>query len=107
MNSRTKIAGFAAALALLTLAAGKHRGVTPPVAPPVVAGPTFSNEVVRIFQQNCQTCHHPGDIAPFSLMTYADAKPHTFEIKAMTSARIMPPWKPVTSCGVFNSPRVL
>jgi hypothetical protein len=29
------------------------------------AAPTFSKEVSRIFQKNCQTCHHPGDIAPF------------------------------------------
>jgi len=106
MTHRAKLSLFAAALAVLTLAAGKHRGVTAPT-PPVITGPTFNKEVVRIFQQNCQTCHHPGDIAPFSLMTYADAQPHAFEIKAMTSARIMPPWKPVASCGVFNAPRTL
>ena len=33
---------------------------------------TFNNQVVRIFQAKCQVCHHPGDIAPFSLMTYAE-----------------------------------
>src|SRR5205085_8845856 len=95
-----------AAAAVLAIASTKHRAVMPPIAP-VVTGPTFSNEVVRIFQANCQTCHHPNDIAPFSLMTYADAKPHAIEIKANTSARIMPPWKPVTGCGEFNAPRVL
>ena len=30
--------------------------------------PTFSNEVVRIFQRSCQSCHHDGDIAPFPLV---------------------------------------
>ena len=29
--------------------------------------PTFSNEVVRILQQNCQLCHQPGGIAPMPL----------------------------------------
>src|SRR2546423_14966198 len=107
MNKQFRIGAVAAAAALLTVAAAKHRAVMPPTAPPVVNGPSFSKEIVRIFQTNCQTCHHPGDIAPFSLMTYDDAKAHAVEIKAMTSARIMPPWKPVTGCGEFNAPRVL
>src|SRR5262245_17682493 len=45
------------------------------------ATPTFSKEVVRVFQKNCQTCHHPGDIAPFSLMTYKDARPWAVAIR--------------------------
>ena len=31
--------------------------------------PTFSNEVVRILQTRGQTCHRPGEHAPFSLLT--------------------------------------
>ena len=27
---------------------------------------TFNRQIVRILQQNCQTCHHPGDIGPRS-----------------------------------------
>ena len=107
MNSRTKLGALAAAAALLTIAAARHRGVTAPTTPPPIPGPTFSKEVVRIFQANCQTCHHTGDIAPFSLMTYGDALPHAFEIRANVTARVMPPWKPVTGCGEFNAPRVL
>src|SRR5438128_4908796 len=95
-----------AAAAVLAIASTKHRAVMPPIAP-VVTGPTFSNEVVRVFQANCQTCHHPGDIAPFSLMTYADAYSHAKDIKYMTQTRQMPPWKPAQSCGIFDSPRVL
>src|SRR5436190_8682158 len=106
MNKQLKLGAIAASVALLSLAAARHRAVMPPSAP-IITGPTFDKEIVRIFQQNCQTCHHPGDIAPFSLMTYADAQPHAFEIKANTSAHIMPPWKPVTGCGEFNAPRVL
>ena len=91
----------------LALIAARQRSVLHPAPPQIVNGPTFSKEVVRVFQDRCQSCHHPGDIAPFSLMTYAETKPHAFEIKANTSARIMPPWKPVTGCGQFNTPRVL
>ena len=74
---------------------------------PVITSPTFNKEVSRIFQANCQTCHHPGDIGPFSLMTYSDARLHATDIKYMTQTHQMPPWKPVQSCGVFDSPRVL
>jgi len=97
---------FAAAL-FLALVSARQRVSRPPAAPPPVAGPTFSNEVVRIFQDHCQSCHHPGDIAPFSLMTYADAQPHALEIRLMTKTHQMPPWKPVDGCGAFLEPRVL
>src|SRR5438105_2176478 len=106
MDNRLKLGALAAAAALLTIAAAKHRAVMPPSAP-VVTGPTFSNEVVRILQANCQTCHHPGDIAPFSMMTYADTLPHAADMKLMTRTHQMPPWKPVQSCGIFDSPRIL
>jgi len=91
-----------ASAAILLLVSAHHRAVAP--MPPLqsVSGPTFSKEVVRIFQDHCQTCHHPGDIAPFSLMTYADAAPHADAIKYMTATHQMPPWKPVNGCGAFT-----
>ncbi|PYQ56359.1 MAG: ascorbate-dependent monooxygenase [Acidobacteria bacterium] len=94
---------FVSALVLAFVSA-RQRAIHP--APPPV-GPTFSKEVSRIFQANCQTCHHPGDIGPFSLMTYADAYPHASDIKYMTQTHQMPPWKPAQSCGIFDSPRIL
>ncbi|HXG94760.1 MAG TPA: ascorbate-dependent monooxygenase [Blastocatellia bacterium] len=69
--------------------------------------PTFSNEVVRIFQRNCQVCHHAGDIAPFSLMSYQEARPYASRIKEKTASREMPPWKPVPGCGEFEGERRL
>src|SRR5947207_3256459 len=107
MNNRVKRGALAVSVALLTIAAGKHRSVMPPPAPPVVEGPTFSKEVVRIFQQNCQTCHHPGDIAPFSMMTYRDTRPYVQLIKEKVLSHEMPPWKPVDGCGDFDAARVL
>lgn len=68
---------------------------------------TFSDQVVRIFQRNCQTCHHPGDIAPFSLMTYEEAAPWADSIRSKTASRTMPPWKPVGGCGEFANTRGL
>lgn len=54
--------------------------------------PTFSNEVVRILQQNCQQCHQPGGIAPMPLETYEQARPWAARIKYNVSRRVMPPW---------------
>ena len=68
---------------------------------------TFSNQVVRIFQANCQECHHPGDIAPFSLMTYEDAAPWAEAIREKTASREMPPWKASPGCGEFLGERRL
>jgi len=88
------------------LAGGSKQRAVRPIAHPA-AGPTFSKEVVRIFQQNCQTCHHDGDIAPFSLVSYADAQPHAAMIRIMTLTRQMPPWKPEDGCGDFSDARTL
>jgi len=70
-------------------------------------GPTFNKEVVRIFQANCQSCHHPGDIAPFSLMDYASARPWAASIQEQVLLRAMPPWKPAQGAGVFRGARGL
>jgi hypothetical protein len=97
-----------ALVAVLALAfIGARQRAVRIVPPPFIAGPTFNKEVVRIFQDHCQTCHHPGDIGPFSLMTFADAFPNATNIKLMTRTHQMPPWKPSTDCGSFAEARVL
>jgi hypothetical protein len=94
----------ALAVCVAFVGAARQRAVRNIPAPPVV-GPTFSNEIVRIFQQHCQSCHHPGDIAPFSLMDYQSAKPYALQIKFMTQTRQMPPWKAAAGCGDFAEAR--
>src|SRR5262245_37221786 len=42
---------------------------------------TFTKDVAPIMQAKCQTCHRPGAIAPFSLLTYEDARPWASAIK--------------------------
>ena len=100
------LAATAVAVILLFVAASRQRIVKPPVAHPA-GGPTFSKEVVRIFQDNCQSCHHPGDIGPFSLMDYESAKPWAAQIKLMTQTHQMPPWKPTPDCGNFADVRAI
>jgi len=69
--------------------------------------PTFNKEVSRIFQQHCQSCHRPEEVAPFSLLTYQDAKPHAALIGYMVSEEKMPPWKAAEGCGEFTAERKL
>jgi hypothetical protein len=56
------------------------------------SGPTFTKDVLPIFQRSCQNCHRPGQVAPFSLMTYESARPWARAIKANVVSRYMPPW---------------
>lgn len=74
---------------------------------PAVASVTFTHDVAPILFQNCASCHHPGEVAPFSLLTYADARKHAHEIVQVTQSRQMPPWKPVHGFGDFIGERRL
>src|SRR5258705_7398339 len=56
------------------------------------AAVTFSKDVAPILQKACQNCHHPGAIAPMSLLTYQDARPWARSIKQKVTTREMPPW---------------
>ena len=36
---------------------------------------TFTKDVAPIFQQKCESCHRPNNMAPMSLLTYEEARP--------------------------------
>ncbi|HEY1337777.1 MAG TPA: hypothetical protein VGF59_09720 [Bryobacteraceae bacterium] len=55
---------------------------------------TFSHDVAPILYRDCATCHRPGGVAPFALLTYADAAKRADLIAAVTRKRYMPPWLP-------------
>lgn len=55
---------------------------------------TFNRDIAPIMFRECATCHRPGEAAPFSLLTYEDAKRHAGQIRDVTASRIMPPWLP-------------
>jgi hypothetical protein len=63
---------------------------------------TFSNQVVRILQDKCQTCHRTGGIAPFSLVSYGDAYENREKIVEQTGARTMPPWHVDSTCAAYE-----
>src|SRR5262245_32741598 len=71
------------------------------------APPTFTKDVLPIVQKNCQSCHRPGQIAPFSLLTYETARPWARSIKTKVESRQMPPWFADPAYGEFANDRSL
>jgi hypothetical protein len=68
---------------------------------------TFNKDVLPILQNNCQTCHRPGGIAPMSLLTYQNARPWAKAIKAAVVSKQMPPWFADPHYGEFrNAPKL-
>jgi Tfp pilus assembly protein PilF/mono/diheme cytochrome c family protein len=55
---------------------------------------TFNKDVAPILFANCAKCHRPGEVAPFSLLTHADAAKRGKRIADVTRDRHMPPWLP-------------
>lgn len=53
---------------------------------------TYYRDVAPIIQAHCQTCHRPGNVAPFELMTYEDAYYSASTIAEVVEERRMPPW---------------
>jgi peroxiredoxin len=68
---------------------------------------TFAKEVAPIVYKNCTICHHPDTAAPFSLMTFEDAKSWSGMIREVVSQRRMPPWRADPRFGHFHNDRRL
>src|SRR5438105_4014472 len=121
MFTRALRAGVLVALTLAGVGAGGHMG--PPLqigragaepgqiarvgADPRVGPLTFTKDIAPIVWARCATCHRPGEIGPFSLITYDDVRRHATQIAAVTARRVMPPWKPAPGRGSFQNERRL
>lgn len=55
---------------------------------------SFARDIAPLLQQRCETCHRPGQVAPFALTNYAEAKSHAEMMVEVTQQRLMPPWIP-------------
>jgi len=65
--------------------------------------PTFTRDVAPILQKNCQTCHRPGEAAPFSMLTYQQTRPWAAAIKEAVETKKMPPWFADPHFGKFSN----
>lgn len=59
---------------------------------PARASTTFSATIAPIIYANCVTCHRPGEVAPFPLISYEDVAKRGALIAKVTGSRYMPPW---------------
>ena len=77
--------------------------ILPKTAPAAVSDEeiTYTRHVAPILWKNCVICHRPGEVGPFSLLTYRDAAKRAEFLGEITASRRMPPWKPRPGFGVF------
>jgi len=64
---------------------------------------TFTRDVAPILFKHCAECHRPNDAAPFSLLTYRDARPWARSIREKILTREMPPWHADQRYGDFKN----
>lgn len=68
---------------------------------------TFTKDIAPIVFSRCAPCHRPGEIGPFSLLSYQDVKQRITQIADVTARRVMPPWKPEPGGERFVDERAL
>jgi len=68
---------------------------------------TFNKHIAPLMFHNCSACHRPGEVAPFNLLTYEDAKKRSKQLARVTAQRAMPPWKAEAGHGEFRDARNL
>jgi tetratricopeptide (TPR) repeat protein len=68
---------------------------------------TFNRDIAPILFAKCASCHRPGEAAPFSLLSFDDARRRARQIAELTQRRIMPPWLPEPGHGEFAGNRRL
>jgi hypothetical protein len=68
---------------------------------------TFTKDVAPVLQKNCQGCHRPGEAAPFSMLTYEQARPWAKAMKEAVLLKKMPPWFADPHYGQFANDKSL
>ena len=69
--------------------------------------PTFTHDIAPILYANCVECHRAGEIAPMSLITYAEVRPWAKAIVRQVGSGAMPPWHADAPHGTFRNERGL
>ena len=62
---------------------------------------TYHRDVRPLLERHCVSCHQPGQIAPFSFMSYDEVWPLREAIALAASERTMPPWNPGQGCADY------
>lgn len=87
-------------IAVLTAALQGCSGVSPGTA-------TFAKDVAPIVFAKCASCHRAGQLAPFALTSYPEARRRARAMAAAVRDRRMPPWLPNAGTPSFAGERRL
>jgi hypothetical protein len=68
---------------------------------------TFNKDIAPLLFEQCAGCHRPGEVAPFALLSYNDARKRAGLLRTVTEERTMPPWKGEPGVGHFVDERRL
>lgn len=79
--------GLAAALALPMLMPASARADDAPMGPV-----TYAKDIAPILNNNCVSCHRPGQIGPMSLRNFKEVRPWAKSIRTTVQEGSMPPW---------------
>jgi mono/diheme cytochrome c family protein len=98
----SRVAGILVTCGLIAAASVSGRSQAPNGSTP-----TFTGTVAPILYANCVTCHRPGEVAPFPLISYEDVAKRAKLIAKVTQSRYMPPWHATHGYGEFVGERGL
>lgn len=68
---------------------------------------TYTRDVAPILQSRCESCHRPGEIGPFTLHNFDQARAWSDMIREVVAERRMPPWQADHRFGQFSNDRSL
>ncbi len=69
------------------------------------AGITYARHIAPILQKHCVACHRSGQVAPFELTSFEQARDWAATIREVVATRRMPPWHADPRYGRFaNDP---
>jgi len=71
------------------------------------ASVTYSNQISRLFNERCVTCHRPGEIGPFAMTKYDEVAGWGEMIAEVVRDQRMPPWHANPAHGKFANENVL
>ncbi|WP_406699505.1 redoxin domain-containing protein [Singulisphaera sp. Ch08] len=78
-----------------------------PATPIDVGQVTYASQVAVVLRDRCQSCHRPGQVGPFPLLTYDDARRRAAMIREVVDDHRMPPWHADPRYGHFRNDRRL
>ena len=68
---------------------------------------TFTKDVAPILNENCVYCHRPGEVAPFSMLSYRETRPWARSLRQEVLTKRMPPWYADPHYGSFSNDKML